>query len=36
LLAEGAPGLHFYSLNRSRSTQAVLARLGMAPTIAAH
>ncbi len=36
LLAEGAPGLHFYSLNRSRSTHAVLARLGMAPTIAAH
>ncbi|MFZ0122060.1 MAG: methylenetetrahydrofolate reductase [NAD(P)H] [Pseudonocardiaceae bacterium] len=30
LLAEGAPGLHFYSLNRSRSTHAVLARLGMA------
>jgi len=36
LLAEGVPGLHFYSLNRSRSTHAVLARLGMAPTIAAH
>lgn len=31
LLAEGAPGLHFYTLNRSSSTQAVLARLGMAP-----
>jgi methylenetetrahydrofolate reductase (NADPH) len=31
LLAEGAPGLHFYTLNRSGSTQAVLARLGMAP-----
>ncbi|MBV8542799.1 MAG: methylenetetrahydrofolate reductase [NAD(P)H] [Pseudonocardiales bacterium] len=31
LLAEGAPGLHFYTLNRSRSTRAVLARLGMAP-----
>jgi methylenetetrahydrofolate reductase (NADPH) len=35
LLAEGTPGLHFYTLNRSRSTQAVLARLGMAPSIAA-
>jgi methylenetetrahydrofolate reductase (NADPH) len=31
LLTEGAPGLHFYTLNRSGSTQAVLARLGMAP-----
>jgi methylenetetrahydrofolate reductase (NADPH) len=29
LLAEGAPGLHFYTLNRSGSTRAVLARLGM-------
>ena len=40
LLAEGAPGLHFYTLNRSSSTQAVLARLGMAPgrsaSVAAH
>jgi methylenetetrahydrofolate reductase (NADPH) len=27
LLAEGAPGLHFYTLNRSSSTRAVLARL---------
>lgn len=31
LLAEGAPGLHFYTLNRSGSTRAVLGRLGMAP-----
>jgi methylenetetrahydrofolate reductase (NADPH) len=31
LLAEGAPGLHFYTLNRSGSTRAVLARLGMLP-----
>ncbi|HEY2762643.1 MAG TPA: methylenetetrahydrofolate reductase [NAD(P)H] [Pseudonocardiaceae bacterium] len=31
LIAEGAPGLHFYTLNRSRSTRDVLARLGMMP-----
>lgn len=31
LLAEGAPGLHFYTRNRSRSTREVLARLGMVP-----
>jgi methylenetetrahydrofolate reductase (NADPH) len=34
LLAEGAPGLHFYTLNRSSSTRAVLDRLGMAPAAA--
>jgi methylenetetrahydrofolate reductase (NADPH) len=27
LLAGGAPGLHFYTLNRARATQAVLAQL---------
>jgi len=30
LLARGAPGLHFYTLNRARSVSAVLENLGLA------
>jgi methylenetetrahydrofolate reductase (NADPH) len=31
LLREGAPGVHFYTLNKARSTTAILKNLGLVP-----